>query len=106
MTSYGDIHVGYVRQMVSGFGETRRQRSILGYTDAVDINRSESKEEEENEMGNYVVNDEASSISDEQQPSTSSAGAIELAGDVSYPSADGIVFCDFPIVSVMKRIRL
>ncbi|XP_037033622.1 serine-rich adhesin for platelets isoform X2 [Bradysia coprophila] len=88
VTSYGDIHVGYVRQMISGFGETRRQRSILGYTDSVDISGSDSREEED------VANEEVST-SDEPQPSTSAASAIESAADFSYPSTDGIVFCDF-----------
>ncbi|KAG4069006.1 hypothetical protein HA402_008317 [Bradysia odoriphaga] len=84
VTSYGDIHVGYVRQMISGFGETRRQRSILGYTDSVDISGSDVKE------GDDIVDEE-----DEPQPSTSSASTIESAADFSYPSTDGIVFCDF-----------
>lgn len=90
VTSYGDIHVGYVRQMVTGFAETRRQRSILGYTDSVDINESISRRKE---------GDEPSAL-DEQQPSTSSTFTFEQAEDVSYPSTDGIIFCDFETVSL------
>lgn len=94
VTSYGDIHVGYVRQMVSGFAETRRQRSILGYTDSVEINQTNCKID-------VIVNDELPVI-DEQQPSTSSACAFEPAKDVFYPSTDGIIFCDFENVSMSK----
>lgn len=93
VTSYGDIHVGYVRQMISGFCETRRQRSILGYTDCVDITGSKCQEED----SDGSVKDEFVA-SDEQQPSTSSACTIEQEMEGSYPSSDGIVFCDFRYV--------
>lgn len=81
--------------MISGFGETRKQRSILGYTDSIGLNRSDSED------GNGMMNHEAST-SDDPQPSTSSASSrIESTkAEYSYPSADGIVFCDFPNVSM------
>lgn len=78
--------------MVSGFGETRRQRSILGYTDSVDIGQPNSNE------------GEAMSVDDdEQQPSTSAACTFESAKNVAYPSQDGIIFCDFENVSGSKN---
>lgn len=73
VTSYGDIHVGYAGQMVSGFCETRRHRSILGYTDCVDANRSIAGEDKESE----------------EPPQNSLCSP-----------ADGIIFCDFFNVSV------
>lgn len=90
VTSYGDIHVGYVRQMISGYTETRRQRSILGYTDSIDLNQSNSTESD-------VIGDARLSASDE--PSTSSACTLARANDNLYPSTDGIIFCDFDNVS-------
>lgn len=93
VTSYGDIHVGYLRQMLSGFAEARRQRSILGYTDAVDINQLNCIKQE------LVVDDVDTTVLDEPQPVTSSSDVNEHVQDISYPSIDGIVFCDFQNVS-------
>lgn len=90
VTSYGDIHVGYVRQMISGYTETRRQRSILGFTDSVNIDQSNSMESD-------VTGEERLSALDE--PSTSSACTLTQASDNLYPSTDGIIFCDFDNVS-------
>lgn len=100
VTSYGDIHVGYVRQMISGFLDTRRQRSILGYTDCININQSNSTEGD-------VTGDDGLPALDEQQPSTSLASSIDhekdissTDGGISYPSTDGVIFCDFKNVSL------
>ncbi len=41
--------------------------------------------------------------SNEQIPSTSSTCTLEETGDISYPSNDGIIFCDFQNVS--KRTK-
>lgn len=77
--------------MVSGFCEMKRQKSILSYTDCVNIDQSNA--------GDDVAVDEGVNVAvDEQQPSTSSVCA-EQSIDISYPSTDGIIFCDFETVS-------
>lgn len=96
VTLYGDIHVAYLRQMLTGFAEARRQRSILGYTDAVDIDKLNSQEKD-------AVVDDDTPILDEPQPSTSLTGVYDNVKDISYPSTNGIVFCDFQNVSLLHN---